>query len=110
MFAIRRENDMMELFPYSTVLKATDAVFMILDSYKAADRIAECSVFPEIDIAEVKRIDEELRKEGSNSLGLKRTVSSFASPELRSTLDDDKMTPRSLIRKKATALLNVQPT
>jgi hypothetical protein len=108
MFAIRREDDIMELFPYSATLVNSDSVFIILDSYNAADNIAECATFPEIDIGEVKRIDGEYPDavKKATSADWKRALSIV----LDKSGDLDKSTPRTLIRRKATALLNVAPT
>lgn len=110
MFAIRRDNDVMELFPYSTPLLSSDSVFIILDSYNAADNIAECPTFPEIDVGEVNRVvqDDEysdtVRK--STSADWKRALSIV----LDKSGGLDRATPRTLIHRKATALLNVTPT
>lgn len=107
MFAIRREDDVMELFPYSATLVNSDSVFIILDSYNAADNIAECATFPEIDIGEVKRIDSEYPDavKKATSADWKRALSIV----LDKSGDLDKSTPRTLIRRKATAL-SVAPT
>lgn len=110
MFAIRRENDVMELFPYSATIVSTDAVFVILDSYHAADNIGECEEFPEIDIGAIKRLHDD----GEYTDAVKKAASADWKRALSIVLDRTgeltESTPRTLMRRKATTLLSVAPT